>query len=130
MQRSDTDACSVTSIQVNGSGTATTTLSITTTARTVAELLPHKLVWRPSKPYFAFVFFWGAPLAMFRRHSRWPASLILVLVIAGLSGCGGSSGNSGSGSSSSGTPAGTYSISVTSQCFTASHTFNLSVIVQ
>jgi hypothetical protein len=64
-----------------------------------------------------------------RRLHGFLATLTLIAALAAISGCGGG-GSSGGGGGSSGTPAGTYTITITGQCENGARTINLTLIVQ
>jgi hypothetical protein len=74
----------------------------------------------------AGVFLLGIPV----QRRRWAAALTLITValILSAAGCGGSSG--GGGGAGTGTPAGTYVVTVTGSDGTTSHTTNVAVAVQ
>jgi hypothetical protein len=116
----DLPTCSFNSAVVNitGSGVATSTLTITTTAPTSAAI-PSKnaFTWGAGLPVLAFVLLFG--ISPKRRISfRMLSSLVLVLWIGalGCGGGGGSGGGSGGGGGgvggNSGTTPGAYSVKV------------------
>jgi subtilase family serine protease len=107
-----------------GTPKGTVTLSITTASATaVPSSAP---LWLGgSGALVAGVFVFGIPA----RRRRWGVVLTLTTITFILSavGCGGSSKSSGGGT---GTPAGTYVVSVTGSDGTASHTTEVAVAVQ
>ena len=121
-------SCSLSSSSVTPSGTtntASTTLTIKTTAATAR--LEHQtppLWWTGSGTLFAGVFLFGVPA----RRRRWGIAMTLLVVafVASLAACGGGS----SSPKSPGTPAGSYTVSVTGTSASLSHTTNVSVVVQ
>jgi subtilase family serine protease len=121
--------CSLSSSSVTPSGahnTASATLTIKTTAAS-ATLEHHTapLWWTGNGAVFAGVLLLGIPT---RRRRRLAVALTLVTValVASLAGCGGGS----SSPKSPGTPAGSYTVSVTGTSGSTSHTTNVSVVVQ
>jgi len=128
-------ACTIspTSLTVGGSG-ATASLTISTTAPHVlsgaSTLLPgqHGLGWLgASSALFAGICFLGVPSRRRRRVAGF-GLMLLVFFAAGV-GCGGGSSSSGS-AKTGGTPAGSYSITVTATSGSLSHTANVAVTVQ
>jgi subtilase family serine protease len=130
--------CAISPASVTVTGTAATaTMTITTTAPHVlagasASLRPHGLGWLAvaSSILFAGIFFVGVP----SRRNRQMAGLglmLLVFVAAG-AGCGGGGSSGGGTPKNVGTPAGSYSITVTATSASPvlSHTANVAVIVQ
>ena len=111
----DPATCSLspTSVAITGSGSQTSTLTISTTAATVAERQLRKLLWPSAGTALALVLIIGVP----RRRRGWPTVLgILALSIAaGALGCGGGGGGNsgGGGGGNSGTTPGTYTVTVT-----------------
>jgi len=107
----------------SGTPSGTVTLSVTTAA---AALAPGSApLWLGSSgALVAGVFLFGIPA----RRRRWGLALTIITIalILSAAGCGGSS-HSGGGT---GTPAGTYTISVTGSDGTTSHTTNVAVAVQ
>jgi hypothetical protein len=107
-----------------GTPNGTVTLSITT-ASAAAAPSSAPLWLGGSGGLVAGVFLFGIPA----RRRRWGVVLTLITIALILSavGCGGSSKSSGGGT---GTPAGTYVVSVTGSDGTASHTTEVAVAVQ
>ncbi|MBZ5653054.1 MAG: S53 family serine peptidase [Acidobacteriia bacterium] len=121
------------SVSVNGSS-QTASLTISTTAPHVlsgaSTLLPgqHGLGWLgASSALFAGICFLGVPSRRRRRVAGF-GLMLLVFFSAGV-GCGGGSSSSGS-AKTGGTPAGSYSITVTATSGSLSHTANVAVTVQ
>ncbi len=128
-----TCSLSPTSVTVSGTG-ATSTMTMSTTAAhvvsgTSASAHPHGLGWLAagSSVLLAGIFFAGGP-ARRRRYIAGFGLMLMVFFAAGL-GCGGGSSSGGS-SQNAGTPAGTYSITVTATSGGLSHTANVALIVQ
>jgi Abnormal spindle-like microcephaly-assoc'd, ASPM-SPD-2-Hydin/Beta-propeller repeat len=141
-------SCSVSPQLVTPDGTnpSTATLTVTTTApsglpgrgpRIAPPLLvPGAQAWR------IWMLFWlgavGVLAGLASRGRRWPpawlamATTLLVLVLwASCGGGGGSTGGGGGGGGSKpGTPAGTYTITVSASASTLSHTTTVSLTVQ
>jgi subtilase family serine protease len=118
-------SCSVNPGSVTPGGT-TNTASATLTINTKAASLDfHQapLWFSGSGAMLAGVFVFG--LSTRRRRLKAAAALVVVAFLIASVGCGGSS----SGSKSSGTPAGTYTVSVTATSGSTSHTTNVSVTV-
>ncbi|HYM07382.1 MAG TPA: S53 family peptidase [Terriglobales bacterium] len=120
------------SVMVSTTG-GTSTMTISTTAPhilsgTSASARPHGLGWLAagSSVLLAGIFFAGGPPRR-RRYLAGFGLMLMVFFAAGL-GCGG--GSSGS-SQNAGTPAGTYSITVTATSGSSlSHTASIALIVQ
>ncbi|MBB5062450.1 choice-of-anchor D domain-containing protein [Granulicella mallensis] len=113
---SPTCSLSPTSVNLSAGGTATTVLTVKTTAASTTALLIHtqmKLLGAGGGAVLAGLFLIGVPT----RRRRWTAMMMMVwlVVAAGAIGCGGSGGsNSGSGGSSTpATSTGTYTFQVT-----------------
>lgn len=130
-----------------GGATASTTLTISTAARSSASAAP----WSPAAPGLLavaglpaglLVLVMAGPLGPGRRRvdggavSRWMNLGVAVMVIASLHACGGGGGSdSGGGAGGSnpppagGTPAGTYAVQVTASGGGATHTANFQLTV-
>lgn len=136
-------SCSFTpSAVVVANGTATSTLTIATTARRSAAVRHATPNWvvATTLPFFGVVCIaGGVPRRRRTIMLVGTASLLLVLTMVG---CGGAAGASGlvappppppvnpANSSSSGTPAGKYTVVVTAQSGAITHTANISLTVQ
>jgi hypothetical protein len=149
-----TCAVSPTSVTLNGSGPATATVTVTTTARSevmtpVATPEHLQMHWIYGSPRLLAIYAVGSAMAFGlmlifgtrpRRRISWAWIITGVLLIVGLASCGcggGSSGSDGSnpsGGSVIGTPAGSYTITVTAKTGSGgnavSHTTNLTLVVQ
>jgi hypothetical protein len=109
-------------------GSGTSTLTVTTTAPTTASLAPQLkgfyAMWLP----IGGLALLGTGLASRRRKLL--GLLLLVLMLTGLifmAACGGSS--SGGGGGHPGTPAGTYTVTVTATSGSLTHTAPVTVVV-
>lgn len=117
--------CSATSLQITGTSSATSTLTLQTTA-------PHQLVssnrrrnGNATSGFAVFAFAWlGIPLCR-RRRVAILSLLVLTLLVGAMVSCGGSSP-----SMDPGTPKGVYTVVVTGTSGTAVHSMNVSVTVQ
>ena len=129
-------------IAITGSSSATATVTVNTTARSSARLMPPTLGSSPANRtgfIGTLVFSFGLammcrirrPLGKFRLM-RCRLALLLVFALGCLSACGGN--GSGGGGSTNGTPAGTYklivSASFTSSSGTVTRSTKLTLIVQ
>jgi hypothetical protein len=140
-------SCSISpaSVTLSASGSAAATMTVTTTSRSFAlphpapPLVPAGGPWRIAALLLALL---AARLSVFRlrpagatRHARVLAALLLAGYLAALIACGGGGGgvSLNSGGTISGTPAGSYSLTVTGTLNTASdplqHTLNLNLRV-
>jgi subtilase family serine protease len=117
-------------------GTGTSTMTVSTTAphalsgAVISPQPGHGFGWLAagSSALFAGIFFLGVPSR--RRRGMQGLGLMLLVFFAAGMGCGGSS--SGGGGKTGGTPAGSYTITVTATSASPqlSHTANLAVTVQ
>jgi len=134
--------CSVSAPSVTLSGSTTSvTVSVTTVAPSLSKGRSAAVSALPKKPilYFSFCVFPGLPLILrTRKRTRKAFKLFLALVFfatvtAALNGCGGGSGGTG-GQGSGGTPASTYTLTVTgtfaSSGANLSHSTGLTLTVQ
>ncbi|HEY2470412.1 MAG TPA: protease pro-enzyme activation domain-containing protein [Terracidiphilus sp.] len=107
--------------------TATSTLTITTTAA-------HKLAMnrRPGAGALELALMAaGLFLLGFRRRTRYFIPIALLVVCAGsFAGCGGSGSSNGGGSTDPGTPAGSYTVTVTATAVNITRTATFTVTVQ
>jgi beta-glucanase (GH16 family) len=119
-------------VSITGATAGTATLTITTTAATVASETQPK---RPGVPWYAA----GATLACLLlfgipvRHRSWRTMLGLLALLVALSGsllaCGGGGGGGG-GTTIPGTTAGTYTVTVTGTSGSSTATSTVAVTVQ
>jgi hypothetical protein len=132
---------SPTSVSPSNGAYATTTLSLATTAATASLALPGRPGSRSASPMilaslggfgvFGLILA-GVGSKRNRRHMAVLGIVLLVMMFTFI-GCGGSSSNSGTNSSVPGTPAGTYTVTVTAAGNGASaptHTLNVTLVVQ
>jgi trimeric autotransporter adhesin len=126
-------SCSATSAQIAASSGTTSTLTVTTTeAHSIAaRARPDHWMASGIGAILAGFICLGVP-AVKRRRSSLLVPFILLLLL-GMMSCGGNGGGGGStsgGHTDPGTPAGTYSLTLTATSGTASHAMNVSVTVQ
>jgi subtilase family serine protease len=119
--------CSISGSPVTLGG-ATPSATVTVTVTTTHAALDHSnapLWFASSGASLAGVFVFGIPA----RRRRWPVALTLLTLalLAAAVGCGGSSSSS---PKSSGTPVGSYTVSVTASDGTTSHATNVAVAVK
>jgi uncharacterized repeat protein (TIGR01451 family) len=120
-----------TSVTLSGTSASTTTLNISTTARPVSSSSlfrggPLYATWLPVGGLSLLGL--GAAGARFKRR-RWLAGMLLGLIaglILLLAACGGSSSTS---TTTGGTPAGTYTITITGSSGSTSHNQRVTLIV-
>ena len=122
--------CSVpSSVSVSGTSATTVTVTVSTTAASSAGGKPFR-DWPLSPwPVIWTVALGVSSLLLFGRRQRLVLAPMVVLALLIMAGCGGSSSTSGS-SGSKGTPAGTYTATVTATSGTLSQQMALTVIVQ
>jgi subtilase family serine protease len=119
--------CSLSSSSVTPGGasnTASATLTIKTTA--ASATLDHRttpLWWTGNGAVFAGLLLVGIPTR--RRRLAVALTLVALALVASLAGCGGGS----SSPKNPGTPAGSYTVTVTGTSGSTSHTTNVSVVV-
>jgi hypothetical protein len=121
--------CSVpSSITLNTASATSLTVTVTTTSRTSAALLPRNLQW-----FWAFVVFGGLGSPRFQRKKRaasWIRS-VAVLCIAFICSCGGGANPQTSNpSNTNGTPAGQYTLTLTAAVGSNSQSLSLNLTVQ
>ena len=118
--------CTITGpVTLNGTTTSgTVTLSITTASSALTPGTMPSLWYTGSGALFAGVLMLGGP----NRRRRWTVAITLLLVALVMAsvGCGGSKSSGGGGT---GTPAGNYTITVTGNDGTTSHTTSVLVSV-
>ncbi len=114
---------------VSGTAASSVQVSVTTTGRSLAAT-------NANRPITGASWIWGLVLLGIvllpasRRKSNWksPSLGAILLSLLLLSSCGGS--NSPSNNNSNGTPAGTYSLTITADLNSATQTVALQLIVQ
>ncbi len=126
-------SCSAASIQLNGTANEPTTFSVSTTARTTAELSPTA---RRGQRRFPILWSGALLLLCFSARRRCSRFLFLILLIplaltsASCGGGGGGGGGGGTGPVNTGTPAGTYTITFNATIGPLTHSFTGTVVVQ
>lgn len=121
------------SVQLVGGAQAATTLTITTTARTSAQLAPdgkHSggafyALWLPVAGMALF----GAGFPARRKKLFLALGGLLLLGLIILPGCSSSSHGGGGGGGGNGTPAGTYTVSVTGTSGSTTHSAGIILVV-
>jgi parallel beta-helix repeat protein len=122
--------CSATPVQITGTASATSTITISTTApHQLAILFPNSRAPHSLGIWLSGIFVLCIPLCMGRRRAWTIRIATFALLTFGIIGCGGGSGSNG-GSTDFGTPAGSYILTITASSGTASHTLSLNVKVQ
>ncbi len=116
------------SVQLSGSASQTVTVNVRTTAPVTASVMPHIGV-RP----LAVTLVWGFALLglaclLSRTRRQVPPFAQIILLTIVCTGCGGS--GSTATHTQPGTPAGTYSVSVTGSSGSLSHRMALQLLVQ
>jgi len=119
-----TCALSPSSITLDGTNAASATITLTTTARTVAMAAPlsTRLTWTLATFLFPLVLLTAGAG---RRKIRAAAVVVGLAVILSLTACGGGGGSSGGPGPPpvvAGTPAGTYTVTVGASAGTTTHT--------
>ena len=129
----DAPTCSLnpSSATISGTTAQTSTLTVTTTARSSASNSTRKLLWPSAGGVtLALILFFRVP----RQGRHWFATLCLLMFVCsiGAIGCGGSGGGGGGGGGgASGTTAGAYTITVTGTVATVQTTIaTISLTVQ
>lgn len=117
------------SVQINGSGTQTVTVTVGTTAPNAAVVAPHVTFPAGPMPLAWTLIFVGSTWLWMRNRKRLPALAgpLVVLALVFSVGCGGSGSSS---THTSGTPAGTYAVAITASSGNVSHNMTLQVVVQ
>jgi len=116
----------------NSSGTSTLTIKTNASHSLSGALAPHRhheFGWlaATSGALFAGIVFLGLPS---RRRRTTGLALMLVVFFAAGVGCGGGSSSSGGSTQTGGTPAGTYTVTVTGTSGTMTHTTSVVLTVQ
>lgn len=114
---SDPATCSVpASVTITGASAQTTTLTVNTTAATMARNQNRTLIWTSvGGSAFAILLCVGVPSRRRKWLSMLGVLLLSIVSIGGMSACGGGGGNGGGGggASNAGTTAGTYTVTIT-----------------
>jgi len=115
---------------VIGSGTVTATI-VTSSGKSAANRSPSEKWLHPGEVVVAGLVIWMLPcLTRRRRRFLWIMMLIVGLQVV-VQGCGGSSaGSSGGGGGSTGTPAGTYTVTITGTTSASNTNLTHSVLVK
>jgi hypothetical protein len=116
----------------NSSGTSTLTIKTNASHSLSGALAPHGnhgFGWltATSGALFAGIVFLGLPS---RRRRTTGLALMLVVFFAAGVGCGGGSSSSGGSTQTGGTPAGTYTVTVTGTSGTMTHTTSVVLTVK
>jgi Pro-kumamolisin, activation domain/Bacterial Ig-like domain (group 3) len=122
--------CSLNPVSLTTSGT--TTLTVTTTApHTVGSLFRIPSGWFPLGGGIVLLFVLTLSIAAKRRRLKLSLGFAALCLVAAMAvGCGGGSSGGGGGSTTDpGTPAGTYSVTVTGTSGSITQTANVSVTV-
>jgi len=125
-------------VSIGASGGAQSTLAINTTAGTSASMRCEPPGWKPATAVLALLFLWFVPARGRRFRSSLGLVLLLLVVTAWVSACGGGSsastggGSGGSGGKSGGTTADTYTVTfraadAATGTVTAQDSFNFTV---
>lgn len=121
-----------------GSAAATGTLTITTTATTTASLTPNTPFGRRTAPMLALLTGFGLPLfgvvligagGKRRKYLRFWLLFTIAALALTMAACGGGGGNSAP-RTIPGTPAGTYTVTVTGTASGVSHSTTVTLVVQ
>ena len=125
-------SCSASSVQITGAAAVNSTLTVMTAGPHQVSALRghgHGLAGMVGTLCMGFIWF-GVPASRRRRLGLLMLVVVLLLVL-GATSCGGVGGGSGSsgGTTDPGTPAGTYSLTVTATSGTIVHTMNVPVTV-
>lgn len=120
------------SVQISSSGSQSVNVKVETTAPITASALPH-----PDFPSASARLLWiltllSSALLCGPRRKRIPAlaKATVVMTLAGLAACGGNGGSGSSSHTTPGTPAGTYTTTITASSGNLSHSTTLTVVVQ
>src|SRR5262249_6258678 len=126
-----TCAANPASVTASGTSAATSTVTLSTTARTwvpfVRRLLPTLRMPGLLNVLVALALMIAAGLLAQRRRLAMSAA---VLVLAVVTGCGGvASSTGGGGGTKSGTPAGTFTLTISASSGSLSHNAQVTVVV-
>ncbi|HEY6272227.1 MAG TPA: choice-of-anchor D domain-containing protein [Terriglobales bacterium] len=125
------------STTLNGSSAATVAITVTTTAPSLVPLARRIAppAGRSDKPlttpavWLAVLGLLGV-LSLAKRRRPWTLLAVAVLFVIVWASCGGGGGSTGGGSSNPGTPAGTYSLTLSATGGNQTHTAMVSLTVQ
>lgn len=120
------------SVQVNSGTAASVTVTVNTTASTAAGLI-GQASYLPPISIISMFWLLGSILLLAAKRVRRPIVVapLLALVLISLTGCGGNSSSSNVGTSGSpGTPANTYTVTVSATSGSITSQTNLTLVVQ
>ena len=125
-----TCSLSSSSVQINGTGTQTLSVNVSTTAPVTSAVMPYVTFPSGQMPLVWALMLLSSTWLWARRRRRLPilAAPIVALAFVFSVGCGGSS--SSSIHTSPGTPSGTYAATITATSNSLSHSVALQVVVQ
>jgi hypothetical protein len=127
-----TCSLSSSSVQIPGSGTQPVTVQVATAAPVTTGAVPRvNFPIEPMSPAWTLMFL-GSAWLWVRNRKRLPAlaAPIVVLAFAFSVGCGGSSSSSSTSHTTPGTPAGTYTTTITATSGSTTQKMALQVVVQ